>query len=233
MAIRLDQLGARSAIHDAYSIQLRSKGFDAFEPRIGGTGFDSDYAICDGVMAGRVMALVDALPDLLRHWLVWMYCPAVKATNLLQSHGIRLSVSEHAAQGKVFSWLNDEVGIRLLESDKKYRSATLTKIRDVVAWTVLDYRESICTDKHPYPVSEIKKLCGIAHNNWRRDFACWHQVALDICDALDREALRPVGKMLGLYRDGEVERVNGKDSRRCDLYIQELAAQKANSPFAI
>ena len=64
---------ARQAIHDAYAIHMLSKGFEV-NPLPGGT-VDTDRLIWDSKDAGKVIAVVEALPDHLRAWCYWCYSP--------------------------------------------------------------------------------------------------------------------------------------------------------------
>ena len=183
MAIRLDRIGARQAIWEAYAIHLTSKGFDVLD--LGGsTNTASNNAlICNAVQAGKVIAVIESLPAHVRAWAVWAYGPRTENFGL-------------SAQGAFFEWLVDDVAIRLLESKRRYGTGAAGKVRDVVAYTVMDYRHKVTIGKHLHTVAGIKKRCGIQHSNWKRDFADWRDCYIAVCDELDRQALRPLGSVL-------------------------------------
>ena len=76
------------------------------------------------------------------------------------------------------------------KSERDYREATKQRIRDVVAYTVMDYRSYMTNGRHLYPTSLIIKKCRIQKQNWRRDFQKWHDSYWTLCDdVLDRQAL--------------------------------------------
>ena len=181
--IRLDRIGARQAIWEAYAIHLTSKGFDVLDQVVSTKTASNGSLICNAAQAGKVIAVIERLPEHLRAWAVWAYGPRTKTFGL-------------SAQGAFFEWLIQDVTIRLLESDRQYREATANKIRDVVAYTVMDYRHKVTTGLHLHPVSDIKKRCGIQHGNWKRDFVEWYDDYREVCNQLDRKVLLPLSNVL-------------------------------------
>lgn len=211
---------ARQAIHDAYAIHLTSKGFEVnlvsatrkpdfsdgltsihrckdatraqklaeFNP----VGFyaedrsqkqNNDSRICDAVEAGMVIAAVESLEEPFQSWAKWAYGPR----------------TEHflPEQGRFFQWLEQDVSEKLASSERDYRETTRQRIKDVVAYTVLDYRSYVTTGRHIYPSSLIIKKCRIQRQNWKRDFQQWQEDYWGVCDGcLDRRALFPVGRII-------------------------------------
>ncbi|UYM16268.1 hypothetical protein [Endozoicomonas euniceicola] len=148
-------LSARQAIHDAYATNLTSKGFEINPvsfPSSGNTRKQSnDSRICHTVEAGIVIAAVEGLEEPFRSWAKWAYGP--RTQEFLPE------------QNRFFRWLDEDVARRLGESERQYREVTRQRIRDVVAYTVLDYRSFIISGRHLYPVSEIIKRCRIQRQN--------------------------------------------------------------------
>ncbi len=220
---------AREAIHDAYAIHLTSKGFEAnfraeakkpdftnylraahrcrdgireeklaeFSP----VGFYSEDKIlrennnrqvCDAVEAGMIIAAVEALPEPFRSWAKWAYGP--RTEDMLPE------------QGRFFRWLDQDVTNNFSEIDRVYREATMEKIRDVVAYAVLDYRSYSVNDRHLYPVNLIINRIGIQRQNWKRDFEPWHAYYWRVCDSyLDKTALPAVASVVLRLRYGRDE----------------------------
>ena len=175
---------ASHAIHQAFCIDMVCKGvLDAMSMGFSSVKKDKGWRHCDEVESGIVQGVLSRLPEHLQAWAVWCHGPRV--AEFLPE------------QGRFFHWLNEDVGIRLLSADRNYRPATCDKIRDVVGYTVMDYRHYTATGEHLYPVKEIRKRCGIQRQNWNRDFADWHEYYWLLCDkALDRAVLPVVGEAL-------------------------------------
>ena len=177
---------ARQAIHDAYAIHLTSKGFEVnpLASRMGSHSIkqENDLLICNAVEAGKIIAAVEKLDEPFRSWAKWVYAPR----------------TEHfmPEQGRFFQWLEQDVTENLAKSERDYREATKQRIRDVVAYTVMDYRSYVTNGQHLYPASLIIKKCRIQRQNWKRDFQEWHGVYWKMCDEyLDKTAL------IGIVRD--------------------------------
>lgn len=177
---------ARTAIHLAYSVQLHSKPLEPLT--IHGTKDVSNSLIASAIEAGKVIAVVESLPRHLRHWAVWAYGPESERFSL-------------AAQGGLFEWLVKYLDQLIAGSERKYRTATVAKIRDVVAYAVLNYRSRSLCGRDIHQIKEIKKGCGIQNGHWARDFLLWYNWALVLCEWLDVKTLPPVGKLLALVRD--------------------------------
>ena len=180
-------ISARQAIHDAYATNLTSKGFE-----VNPVGFRSgsktnkqnnDNRICHTVEAGIVIAAVEALEEPFRSWAKWAYGP--RTQEFLPE------------QNCFFRWLDSSVTENFASIDREYRQVTKQKIRDVVAYSVMDYRSYTISGKHLYPVSMIIKRCGIIRQNWKRDFEHWHRYYWRVYnDYLDRSALVTVGEVV-------------------------------------
>ncbi|WP_299730136.1 bacteriophage antitermination protein Q [uncultured Endozoicomonas sp.] len=171
---------ARQAIHDAYAIHLTSKGFDvnpvAFRSGGKSNKLDNNRLICNAVEAGMVIAAVEKLEEPFRSWAIWAYGPRTK-------HFL-------PEQGRFFQWLEQDVTERLAKSERDYREATEQRIRDVVAYTVLDYRSYAANGRHLYSTSLVINKCRIHRQNWKRDFLSWHEYYWQFCDHnLDRTSL--------------------------------------------
>ena len=182
---------ARQAIHDAYAIHLRSKGFDvnqvSFRSGNGSQKQNNDYRICDAVEAGKVIAAVEGLEEPFRSWAKWAYGP--RTQEFLPE------------QARFFEWLDRNVADNFDSIDRDYRKVTKQKIRDVVAYTVLDYRSFSINGQHLYPASLVINRCKIHRQNWKRDFLPWHGHFWNICDEfLDRACLPPVAGVVGKFR---------------------------------
>ncbi len=178
---------ARQAIHDAYAIHLTSKGFEvnplAFQAGSQSIKLDNNLLICNAVEAGKVIAAVENLDEPFRSWAKWAYGP--RTEHLLPE------------QRRFFQWLEQDVTDKLAESDRDYRESTQRRIRDVVAYTVLDYRSYVTNGQHLYPTSLIIKKCRIQKQNWKRDFQRWQVDFWELCDvSLDRRALFPMNCLL-------------------------------------
>ncbi|WP_163372648.1 bacteriophage antitermination protein Q [Endozoicomonas acroporae] len=165
---------ARQAIHDAYAIHLTSRGFEvnplAFRAGSQSSKLDNNLLICNAVEAGKVIAAVEKLDEPFRSWAKWAYAPR----------------TEHfmPEQGRFFQWLEQDVTEQLAKSGRDYREATKQRIRDVVAYTVLDYRSYVTNGQHLYPSSLIIKKCRIQKQNWKRDFQMWHAKYWNVCDKI-------------------------------------------------
>ena len=212
---------ARQAIHDAYALHLRSKGFEVNQvsavskpdwsaqmariqrmkeqPRVAALAefapvghyrgdqsvkLDTDRLIWDSVQAGRVIAAVEALPMPMRDWVVWCYGP--------WGHAFEMN-----AQASLFGWISEQLDAAITGCQRRYRQVVVGKIRNVVAYTIIDYRHWMATDQHLYSNKAIKKNCRIQHGNWSRDFKQWQLWAHRLSDELDAKALPSVGKVLG------------------------------------
>ena len=141
---------ARQAIHDAYAIHLTSKGFEV-NPLASRTGSHSikqgnDLLICNAVEAGKIIAAVEKLDEPFRSWAKWVYAP--RTEQLMPE------------QGRFFKLLEQDVTEQLVKSERDYREATKQRIRDVVAYTVMDYRSYMTNGRHLYPTSLIIKNAG-------------------------------------------------------------------------
>ena len=176
---------ARQAIHDAYALHLTGKNtgvdmntfwHERHKP-------DNNQQVCKAVAAGMVIAAVESLEPHCSSWAKWAYGPQSRHTL--------------AAQGHFFHWLDQDVTRRLDAMARNYRQATRDKIRDVVAYTMLDYRSHAHNGRHLYPVNRIIKRCNIHRGNWQRDFHAWHEHYWNVCDQqLDQTVLIPVAETL-------------------------------------
>ncbi len=218
---------ARQAIHDAYALNLRSREFEvsqvapikkpdfsAFlrsahrrkketrkqllsehnpvgyyrEDRSGKQ--NNNHRVADTVEAGMIISVVERLPEPIKSWAVWAYGP--RTQDFLPE------------QARFFRWLDGDVMANVEAIDRVYREATRHKIRDVVAFTVLDYRSYILSERHLYPVSLIINRCRIQRQNWKRDFKPWHDYYWRLCDEyLDRYCLPAVGKVIARLKRGK------------------------------
>ena len=184
---------ARQAIHDAYALHLTGKsiGIDPREFWQEGSSKkpDNNRQVCDAVEAGMIIAAVERLEEPYCSWAKWAYGPRVEQTL--------------PEQARFFHWLEQDVMNRLVGMERNYRQATRDKIRDVVAYTVLDYRSYAVTERHRYPVKRIIKRCKIHRGNWQRDFQPWHDHYWNFCDRqLDRTVLIPVARVVHRLRHG-------------------------------
>ncbi|WP_163370954.1 hypothetical protein [Endozoicomonas acroporae] len=175
------------AIHEAFALGFRARGQDIkkmlsmdFKSTRGSR--DMNWQHVDKLAAGLIMDALSSLPAHLQDWAVWCHGPRIE--------------EYLPEQGRFFAWLNDDVAIRLLESERAYRPGTAAKVRDVVAYAVLDYRSYTTTGRHEYSVKRICKECGIVQNNWHRDFKTWHDYGWTLCDRLDAKVLPVVGKVV-------------------------------------
>lgn len=213
-------LSARQAIHDAYATNLTSKGFEFnqltstpkpdftaylqnahrckpetrekrltdFKP----VGFYSEdrtgkntinNQICHNVEAGKIISVVESLEDPFRSWAKWAYGPRTQ--------------EYLPEQRRFFEWLDNDISENFASIDRKYREATQAKIRDMVAYCVMDYRSYILSGNHLYPISLIISKCGIIRQNWKRDFQPWHHYYWCLCDEyLDKASLSAVGALV-------------------------------------
>ena len=136
-----------------------------------------------------VIATVESLEEPYSSWVKWAYGPRTAHTL--------------PEQGRFFQWLEQDVMTRLEGMERNVRQATCDKVRDVVAYTVLDYRSYSLNERHLYPVNLIIKRCKIHRGNWKRDFQFWHEFYWNFCDRqLDRTALIPVANTLNRLRYG-------------------------------
>ena len=73
----MEFFSARQAIHDAYAIHMRSKGFEPAAAVFarGDRSMDADRLIWDIKDAGKVIAVVENLPLHLKAWCYWCYSP--------------------------------------------------------------------------------------------------------------------------------------------------------------
>ena len=184
---------ARQVIHDAYALHLmgNSTGLDpkAFWREGQAKKPNNNQQVCNAVEAGLVIATVESLAEPYCSWAKWAYGPQTEHTL--------------PEQGRFFQWLEQDVNCRLDSMERDYRQATRHKIRDVVAYTVLDYRSYAVNERHLYPVSQIIKRGKIHRGNWQRDFQPWHEHYWTVCDRqLDRTVLIPVAKTLHRLRYG-------------------------------
>ena len=209
---------ARRAIHDAYAINLTSRGFEVkhtaavtkpdfssylfsvnrrlpdnrvkllaeFKPVGFYTGDyvpggDNNQTICNTAEAGVIISAVQSLPEPFQSWAIWAYGPQ----------------TEHfkPEQTRFFCWLENDIQNNLEAIQRKYKKPAIQKIRQVVAYTVLNYRAYLVNGTRPYPDSRIVKECRIQRQNWKKDYQSWSRYYWLRCDNyLDAKALRPVGK---------------------------------------
>ncbi len=221
-------LSARQAIHDAYALNLTSKGLevnfvseakkpdfaqylrnvhrckdetrdrllDEFNP----VGFftedssqklNTNNLICHAVEAGMIISAVEGLPEPFKAWAKWAYGP--RTEEFLPE------------QGRFFRWLDQDVTENFESIDRVYREVTREKIRDVVAYTVLNYRSYVINGKQLYPTSLIINRCKIHRQNWKRDFESWHDYYWNLCDTyLDKSALPSVASIVLRLKHGKV-----------------------------
>ncbi len=211
---------ARQAIHDAYAINLRSRGFDVshmapvrkpdFSPRLFAinkrppgnreqllaaykpvgyycgdhvSGGDINAMICNTAEAGVIISAVESLEEPFQPWAIWAYGPHTQHYK--------------TEQARFFSWLEQDINNNLEAINRRYRKAAIEKIRQVVAYTVLDYQAYLINGTRAYPASKIIRECRIQRQNWTRDFVRWNQYYWNLCDTwLDAMALRPVAKAI-------------------------------------
>ncbi|WP_419831252.1 hypothetical protein [Endozoicomonas atrinae] len=187
-------LSARQAIHDAYAVHLTGKSY-AIDPQEfwesnQGKNPNINQQICNAVEAGMIISTVEGLDEPYKSWAKWAYAPR----------------TEHHLpdQGRFFEWLDRDVRQNLESIERKYREVTKEKIRDVVAYAVLDYRAFVINEIHLYPVSLIINRCNIQRQNWKRDFEPWHEYYWQFCDQqLDRMALVPVANSVQRLKYGK------------------------------
>ena len=192
---------ARQAVHDAYAVHLtgKSTGIDLREFWEEGQSKkpDNNQQVCNAVEAGMVIATVESLEEPYSSWVKWAYGPR--------------TVHTLPEQGRFFQWLEQDVMTRLEGMERNVRQATCDKVRDVVAYTVLDYRSYSLNERHLYPVNLIIKRCKIHRGNWKRDFQFWHEFYWNFCDRqLDRTALIPVANTLNRLRYGQESVANNE-----------------------
>ena len=174
---------ASHAIQQAYSIDMTNKRGLAIDMNFSTVTRDMGWRHCDEVESGIIQAALSRLPDHLQAWAIWCHGPRVP--EFLPE------------QGRFFAWLNDDVAIRLLSTDKNYHAATCDKIRDLVAYTAMDYRHYTATGEHLYPVRVIRKRCGILRQNWKPNFVEFHEHYWQLFDqVLDRTVLSVVAQAL-------------------------------------
>ncbi|WP_257282134.1 hypothetical protein [Endozoicomonas sp. ISHI1] len=176
---------ASQAIHDAYALGFKNKGLDVHRMLTAdfksSRGYkDRNWQHVDECESGLILLALAELQPHLQDWAVWCHGPRV-AEYLPE-------------QGRFFEWLNQEVGIRLLEYELEYRKkpfseAVSSKIRDVVAYTALNYRHFTTTGQHQYSDSDIQKEASIHRQNWKRDYERWQSYAWRLFDELDRQIL--------------------------------------------
>ena len=218
---------AREAIHDAYATHLTSKGFEAsfvspakkpdfghfyrsvhslnenrrerriseFSPVGFYSGDRSDRSnnnasVCHAAEAGMVISTVENLPEPFKSWAKFAYGP--RTQEFLPE------------QAQFFRWLENDVVENFENINRVYRKATKDKIRDVVAYAVLDYRSYSISERHLYPVSLVISRCGIIRQNWNRDFLPWHRYYWNLCDSfLDQTCLPPVAQIVKRLKWGK------------------------------
>lgn len=186
-------LSARQAVHDAYAVHLTGKSTGINPKDFWEEGQskkpDNNQQVCNAVEAGMVIATVESLEEPYSSWAKWAYGPKTEHTL--------------PEQARFFQWLEQDVMSRLDGMERNIREATREKVRDVVAYTVLDYRSYSINERHLYPVNLIIKRCKIHRQNWKRDFQSWHEYYWNFCDRqLDRTALIPVAETLDRLRHG-------------------------------
>ncbi|MFK0569910.1 hypothetical protein [Endozoicomonas sp.] len=127
-----------------------------------------------------IISAVENLEEPFRSWAKWAYGPRTQ--------------EYLPEQARFFRWLDQDVRDNFSSIDRVYRGVTKAIIRDVVAYSVMDYRSYVVSERHLYPTSLIINRCKIHRQNWKRDFESWHQYYWNLCDEyLDRSALVVVG----------------------------------------
>lgn len=219
-------LSARQAIHDAYAMHLTSKGFEVNlveaarkpdfssylrkvhrsseekrEEKLAGfnpVGFYSEdkilkennnLQVCNAVEAGMIIAAVEGLSEPFQSWAKWAYGPRCE--------------NFRPEQGRFFGWLEKDVSENFESIDRVYREVTREKIRDVVAFSVFDYRSFVVNGRNLYPINLIINKCKIHRGNWKRDFEPWHGYYWQLCDTyLDKSALPSVASVVLRLKNG-------------------------------
>ncbi len=190
---------ASQAIHEAYALGFKGKGLDIKKMLSAdfksSRGFkDRNWQHVNECEAGLILLALAELDPHLQAWAVWCHGPRVP--------------EYLPEQGKFFEWLNNDVGIQLLEYELEHRKkpfsdAVCSKIRDVVAYTALDYRHFSAIGKHLYSDSQIQKEAGIHRQNWKRDYQRWQSYAWRLFDELDRMLLPLVGGVVSEIKGSE------------------------------
>jgi hypothetical protein len=172
---------AGQAIHDAYAIHLRTPEFGA--TRSGGaTNYSSQVANC--VEAGKVIAVVEALPTDTRHWLMFCYGPAC-------SHYMK---SAWHVAGVLWEQMQQH-GI----SDKK--RLAISGLCMIVAQ---DFQAKLLRGEVTHAPGKVAKLLGVSPDHYRRDYGPWINRMERVLDAWDAEGLCAVGAVV--YREQDKER---------------------------
>lgn len=100
-----------------------------------------------------IISVVENLDEPFRSWAKWAYAPRTQ--------------EYLPEQSKFFKWLDADVLDNFSCIDRVIRDSTKIKIKDVVAYSVMDYRSYTISEKHLYPVSLIINRCVIIRQTGR------------------------------------------------------------------
>jgi hypothetical protein len=189
---------ARQAWHDAYYQPRQSAEAMAMEyARLGVQVQTTERdgrtpAAMHQALAGHIQRAIGTLPGYLQAFGHWLYNP--------QADDER----RDAAQAAVYLLAYQQAG--------RMTAAKADKARYVAAGALYRFRrqhqggQSECPDPLPTPESFRAWLEGehgvrLASENWGRDWAPFVQLCFDVCDDLDRQALRPVAAAIGVMKE--------------------------------
>lgn len=192
---------ARQAIHDAYAVHHAGKGLEvpagvSSLPACRGrnraratatvTSKGNPWAIANQVEAGKIIAVVEAQPGLVKTWLLYAYAPP-----RFTSQAAMERLIEHA-YGQVYA------------SDGANWAGKAMKTQRVLAHVGLalaDLAHSLVTGKPKYTMAEIARETGTPYKNWHRDWEPLYIQLLRSFGALDREGLPAVIRVVVAERE--------------------------------
>jgi hypothetical protein len=178
-------ISAAQSIHDAYAMHLSTP--ESSQPGWGSTGArDNGMRIVGCIEAGKIIAVVEALPCDVRDWLMFAYGPGTQ-----HFAGAAWRVATELWQ-RIDAELSARGGVR---AAKRKALAALCMI------AAQDYRAKVARGRGQHQTEVIAKLLRVPASNYQRDYGPWIERMELMMEAWDREGRRTVGVVVAQERE--------------------------------
>lgn len=177
-------INAAQAIHDAYAIHLATPGGGAFDIRLTGGAHDANMRIAGCVEAGKVIAVVEALPRDVRDWLLFCHGPGTE----------HFAGAAWRVAAAVWQRIEAELDAQTKGRARQKKRKALSALCMIAAQ---NYQAKLLRG-HPVHCSEhiAKLLNASVGGGFNRDFGPWIDRMEQIMDAWDKQGRQAVGALV-------------------------------------
>ena len=172
---------ARQAWHDAFAIQQRT--FDSGEGR--GGKYNNDSQIVNGLEAGKVIAVVDALR------------PVPKSFGMLCYSTVSTRKDEERVLDYMFREYHNKFGSDELTTNRKKMARFLILLN----CTLNQVKALEMNGRSVYTQNDLAKAVKVHSSQFQRDIGPLYENLKQILDPLPGRALGPVAKLVAIEKE--------------------------------